>query len=114
MHPDSTSARFDPEALRTVWTQVAADAPDALAVVAQSTGVDFATAAGRVWETDDFVYPPVVVNIRSGDTIPRSRRVRPQPRQTHHLAARQALRSVRQGHRQDPPHPETDRDPARE
>ncbi|MBE1579574.1 MULTISPECIES: CorA family divalent cation transporter [Pseudonocardiaceae] len=37
----------------------------------EGLGVDFAAANGRVWETDDFVYLPVVVNLRTGDTISR-------------------------------------------
>ncbi|WP_420844001.1 DUF4360 domain-containing protein [Lentzea albidocapillata] len=36
----------------------------------------------------------------------------PRPRQAHHPAARQALRGVRQGHRPDAPHPETQPNPA--
>jgi magnesium transporter len=36
-------------------------------------GVDFTVAAakGRVWETDNFIYLPVVVNFKRGDTIER-------------------------------------------
>ncbi len=71
MHNTLAEIRFDPEALRRVWVQVPADDPEAVVEAARTTGVDFAAASGRVWETDDFVYLPVVVNIRSGDTITR-------------------------------------------
>ncbi|SHF61351.1 CorA family divalent cation transporter [Streptoalloteichus hindustanus] len=57
--------------LRRRWIQVAADDPAALTQASRSTGVDFAAAAGRVWETDDFVYLPVVVNVRRGDVLVR-------------------------------------------
>lgn len=33
--------------------------------------MDFPAANGRVWETDQFVYLPVVVNLRSGEAIRR-------------------------------------------
>src|ERR1700754_4752484 len=75
--PTSTSTTsvaengFSPAALRQQWRQVSAADPDVIAQASSVTGVDFAAAGGRVWETDDFVYLPVVVNLRDGDIIPR-------------------------------------------
>jgi len=62
---------YDPAGLRRQWIQLAAGDAAAIETAARDTGVDFAAAAGRVWETDEFVYLPVVVNLRSGDTIKR-------------------------------------------
>jgi len=62
---------FDPTVLRRRWVQAPANDEAELARIAGTTGVDFAAAAGRVWQTDDYVYLPVVVNVRDGDTIRR-------------------------------------------
>ncbi|MGK5529797.1 CorA family divalent cation transporter [Streptomyces sp. URMC 129] len=66
-------AGFDRAVLGRRWIPVPADDPYAARVVRQRTGVDFDAAAGRVWETDDFLYLPVTVNVREGDTVHRVR-----------------------------------------
>ncbi|MEV4894379.1 CorA family divalent cation transporter [Nonomuraea sp. NPDC055795] len=71
MHKSSAAVGYDPAELGRRWIHAPADDPDRLAEVTQATGVDFAAAAGRVWETDAFVYLPVVVNLRDGDTVRR-------------------------------------------
>lgn len=65
------SARFTPEALRRHWVQVPADNPETVTELTSRLGVDFTTENGRVWETDDFVYLPVVVNIHDGEVVRR-------------------------------------------
>ncbi|MFI9550570.1 CorA family divalent cation transporter [Nonomuraea endophytica] len=67
----ATVIGYDPADLSRRWTQAPADSETELARIAKTTGVDFATAAGRVWETDRFVYLPVVLNLRDGETIRR-------------------------------------------
>jgi magnesium transporter len=62
--------RFDPHQLRTRWLQVASQDPSALAR-AREAGVDFSVAPGRVWETDEHVYLPVVSTFRSEDQVVR-------------------------------------------
>jgi magnesium transporter len=64
---------YDPVELRRRWVQAPEDDAEEFARVTEASGVDFATAAGRVWETDTFVYLPVVVNLRDGDTVRRVR-----------------------------------------
>lgn len=71
MRTSTEIARFDPEALRLRWIQVPADDPRTVAEVGTRIGVDFGAANGRVWETDEFVYLPVVVNLRDGNMIRR-------------------------------------------
>lgn len=68
--PGAHDGRFDPQALRGRWLQVAAEDPSALAR-AHDAGVDFALASGRVWETDEHVYLPVVATYRRGESIER-------------------------------------------
>lgn len=72
MSSSALSLRFDPAELRRRWTQAPADDAATLAGIRQETGVDFATAGGRVWETDDFVYLPVTVNVRAGGAVRRA------------------------------------------
>ncbi|MFH8474839.1 CorA family divalent cation transporter [Streptomyces sp. NPDC018000] len=72
---EMVAATYDVTSLRKHWVQVAADDRDAIAKAQKVTGIDFETAAGRVWESDNFVYLPVVVNIRSGDAVRRERLV---------------------------------------
>ncbi|GAA3672235.1 CorA family divalent cation transporter [Nonomuraea antimicrobica] len=62
---------YNPAELDRRWVRAPADNEPELARVAETTGVDFAAAAGRVWETDSFVYLPVVVNLRDGETVRR-------------------------------------------
>ncbi|RBM17634.1 magnesium transporter CorA [Prauserella sp. PE36] len=71
METRTERTRFDPVDLRRRWVQVPAGDPQVAAERIEGLGVDFAAANGRVWETDDFVYLPVVVNLRTGDTISR-------------------------------------------
>ncbi|MEU2433241.1 CorA family divalent cation transporter [Streptomyces sp. NPDC007861] len=69
------TAAHDVAGLRRRWVQVAVGDQEAAAEARKLTGVDFGTAGNRVWETDRFVYLPVAVNIRSGDTVRRERLV---------------------------------------
>ncbi|RZS58939.1 magnesium transporter [Microcella putealis] len=71
LNPAPPGSFFDPEALRTVWTQVDADDEDALADLSFNRGVDFAVAGNRVWETDTYVYLPIVVDSKDGEVIQR-------------------------------------------
>ncbi|MBB5084837.1 hypothetical protein [Nonomuraea endophytica] len=75
----ATVIGYDPADLSRRWTQAPADSETELARIAKTTGADFATAAGRVWETDQFVYLPVVLNLRDGETIRREAVVTLQP-----------------------------------
>ncbi|QCX82654.1 Magnesium transport protein CorA (plasmid) [Streptomyces sp. YIM 121038] len=59
--------------LRMRWLQVAAGDLDAMTKAQDVTGVEFDTAGSRVWESDTFIYLPVVVNIRNGETVRRER-----------------------------------------
>jgi magnesium transporter len=68
--PVRPTPRFDPQALRARWLQVASEDPAALERAAE-VGVDFSPASGRVWETDDHVYLPVVATYRRGEHIER-------------------------------------------
>lgn len=45
--------------------------PTQAAELRERLGVDFTATQGRVWETDDFLYLPVVVNFSSAGTIER-------------------------------------------
>lgn len=63
--------RFSPDDLRQVWVPAPADDLEAIARVTSTHGVDFATAAGRVWEADDFVYLPVIVLLRESGQLRR-------------------------------------------
>ncbi|MBD7980425.1 CorA family divalent cation transporter [Oerskovia merdavium] len=64
------SARFDPQVLRARWLQVASEDPATVAR-ARAEGVDFTLAAGRVWETDEHVYLPLVATHLRGDSVER-------------------------------------------
>ncbi|WP_328402668.1 magnesium transporter CorA family protein [Nocardia sp. NBC_00403] len=63
--------RFDTEVLQQHWIPLSATDSDTAAVLRERLGVDFATARNRVWETDDFIYLPVVINHKRGETIER-------------------------------------------
>lgn len=64
-------SRFSPDALRRIWVTAPADDLAAVARASAAHGVDFATAAGRVWEADDFVYLPVTVLLRDAGRLRR-------------------------------------------
>ncbi|GLZ78470.1 magnesium transporter [Actinorhabdospora filicis] len=64
--------KFDPATLRRVWIRLPDTDEALITATGEATGVDFTTAPGRVWETDDFTYLPVRVNVRDGDTIRRA------------------------------------------
>jgi magnesium transporter len=68
-----TADRFETEVLRRHWIQLPASDATAAAELRERVGVDFSVAAakGRVWESDNFIYLPVVVNFKRGDTIER-------------------------------------------
>ena len=71
MQTPVTVDRFDTEVLRQHWIQLPASDAAAAAELRERLGVDFAAAKGRVWETDNFIYLPVVVNFKRGDVIER-------------------------------------------
>jgi magnesium transporter len=68
-----TTDGFETEVLPRHWVQLPASDTVAAADLRDRLGVDFTVAAakGRVWETDNFIYLPVVVNFKRGDTIER-------------------------------------------
>jgi magnesium transporter len=72
MQTPVTTDRFDTDVLRRVWIQLPTSDADAAAELRGRLGVDFAAARSRVWETDNFIYLPVVVNFKRGDTIDRA------------------------------------------
>ncbi|WP_327725179.1 CorA family divalent cation transporter [Streptomyces europaeiscabiei] len=74
-HETLAAATYDVPTLRKHWVQVTAQDTEAMAKTREITGVDFDTAGNRVWESDTFVYLPIVVNVRAGDTIRRERLV---------------------------------------
>ncbi|MEV0292235.1 CorA family divalent cation transporter [Nocardia sp. NPDC050710] len=63
--------RFDTEVLGQHWIPLSATDAETAVVLRERLGVDFTAARNRVWETDDFIYLPVVVNYKRGDTIER-------------------------------------------
>jgi len=63
--------RFDPAALRAIWTQVAMGDEQALDELDRSRHVNFTASGKRIWETDTYVYLPVVVDSREGDLVQR-------------------------------------------
>lgn len=67
---DTKTADFE-RALRRHWIQLAATDPTQAAELRETLGVDFTATQGRVWETDDFLYLPVVVNFSRAGTIER-------------------------------------------
>ena len=67
---DTKTANFD-RALRRHWIQLPASDPTQAAELRERLGVDFTATQGRVWETDDFLYLPVVVNFSRAGTIER-------------------------------------------
>ncbi|MGW4423409.1 CorA family divalent cation transporter [Streptosporangium sp. NPDC004631] len=71
MRNRTAAVGYNPADLRRLWAQVPADDAVEAARICEATGVDFTTGAGRVWETDEFVYLPVVLNVRDGDTLKR-------------------------------------------
>ncbi|MGW8953901.1 CorA family divalent cation transporter [Streptomyces sp. NPDC055709] len=73
--PIATTTHHD-TARHTHWVQVAADGGrEAMTKAKDVTGVDFDTAGGKMWESDTFVYLPIVIHVRSGDKILRERLV---------------------------------------
>ncbi|MFD4318301.1 CorA family divalent cation transporter [Streptomyces sp. NPDC058548] len=75
MQKTTLAGGYDTTSLRNHWVQVAAGDAEAIAKAREVTGVDFEAAGSRVWESDTFVYLPVTINIRNGDTIRRERLV---------------------------------------
>jgi magnesium transporter len=67
----SDLVEFDAEALQRHWIQLRATDVVAAADLRDRLGVDFAAAQGRVWETDNFLYLPVVVNFSRAGIIER-------------------------------------------
>ena len=65
------TADFD-RGLRRHWIQLPASDPTQAAELRERLGVDFTAPRGRVWETDDFLYLPVVVNFSRAGTIERA------------------------------------------
>lgn len=65
--------RFGPDMLSRHWIALSASDASKAAALRERIGVDFSVAAvkGRVWETDNFIYLPVVVNFKRGDKIER-------------------------------------------
>ncbi|WP_083880764.1 CorA family divalent cation transporter [Nocardia araoensis] len=66
-----TADHFDTEVLQQHWIPLAADDADTAAVLRERLGIDFTGASGQVWETDNFLYLPVVANYQRGETIER-------------------------------------------
>ncbi|MFI9508492.1 CorA family divalent cation transporter [Nocardia sp. NPDC052566] len=62
---------FDTEVLHRHWIPLSATDTETAAVLRERLGVDFATARNRVWETDNFLYFPVVANYKRGDRVER-------------------------------------------
>lgn len=71
MRNRTAAVGYNPADLRRLWAQVPADDAVKAASICEATGVDFTTGAGRVWETDEFIYLPITLNVRDGDTIKR-------------------------------------------
>jgi len=67
---DTKLPDFD-RTLRRHWIELPATDPKRAAELRQRLGVDFAATQGRVWETDDFLYLPVVVNFSRAGMIQR-------------------------------------------
>ncbi|QIS04073.1 magnesium transporter CorA [Nocardia brasiliensis] len=65
------TGRFDTEVLQRHWIPLGADDAETAAALRERLGVDFAAARQRVWETDNFLYLPVVANYKRGDAIER-------------------------------------------
>ncbi|MGQ4619345.1 CorA family divalent cation transporter [Nocardia sp. R7R-8] len=64
-----TADHFDTEVLQQHWIPLAADDVDTAAVLRERLGIDFTAARSQVWETDNFLYLPVVANYQRGETI---------------------------------------------
>ena len=62
---------FQTEVLRQHWIQLPSSDAGAAAELRERLGVDFDVARGRVRETDNFIYLPVAVNYKRGETIER-------------------------------------------
>ncbi|WP_225730125.1 MULTISPECIES: magnesium transporter CorA family protein [unclassified Nocardia] len=67
----ATNGRFDTEVLHRHWIPLARDDEETAAVLRERLGVDFVAAGNRLWETDDFLYFPVVANYRRADGVER-------------------------------------------
>ncbi|WP_441957955.1 magnesium transporter CorA family protein [Mycolicibacterium houstonense] len=62
---------FDPAVLERHWIRLSAGDVVTASRLREQLGVDFAATQGRVWETDNFLYLPVVVNFSRGGVIER-------------------------------------------
>ncbi|WP_433192456.1 CorA family divalent cation transporter [Nocardia sp. CA-107356] len=63
--------RFDTEVLQQHWISLSVTDADTAAALRERFGVDFATARNRVFETDTFIYLPVVLSYKRGAAIER-------------------------------------------
>ncbi|MFE5868869.1 CorA family divalent cation transporter [Streptomyces roseifaciens] len=75
MKDQTLAVSYDTASLREHWIQVPAGDTAATEAAREATGADFTKATDRVWESDTFVYLPIVINIRSGNTVKRERLV---------------------------------------
>ncbi|WP_174186155.1 CorA family divalent cation transporter [Nocardia barduliensis] len=64
-----TTDHFDTEVLQQHWIPLAADDADTAAVLRERLGIDFTAARNQVWETDNFLYLPVLANYQRGESI---------------------------------------------
>jgi magnesium transporter len=64
-----TADHFDTEVLQQHWIPLAADDADTAAVLRERLGIDFTVADRQVWESDNFLYFPVVACYQRGETI---------------------------------------------
>ncbi|WP_063050994.1 CorA family divalent cation transporter [Nocardia arthritidis] len=60
---------FDTEVLQQHWIPLAAHDADTAAVLRERLGLDFTVARRQVWESDNFLYLPVVAGYQRGETI---------------------------------------------
>ncbi|WP_280313525.1 CorA family divalent cation transporter [Nocardia abscessus] len=67
-----TADHFDTEVLQQHWIPLAADDADTAAVLRERLGIDFTAVRNQVWETDNFLYIPVVATYQRGETIERA------------------------------------------
>ncbi|MGQ4601182.1 CorA family divalent cation transporter [Nocardia sp. R6R-6] len=66
-----TADHFDTEVLQQHWIPLARQDIDTAAVLRERLGVDFALAGDQVWETDEFLYFPVVADHQRGEAVER-------------------------------------------
>ncbi|MGY1944209.1 CorA family divalent cation transporter [Nocardia asiatica] len=67
-----TADHFDTEVLQQHWIPLAADDADTAAVLRERLGIDFSAARNQVWESDNFLYLPVLADYQRGETIERA------------------------------------------